>query len=768
MIFAQSQLKIIKKIIILSAALLSLLIVAINTVNVRTDISFIIPTDTKNKSILPKILNKQNENIIFIQISSIPPLQLIHANHKLSIALKKSKLIKQVLNGKQNLKNIKNNFIFKNRYLLSPNFNPTTDLTTNNIRENLLENKNISQNRFLKNIYLSDPTMIFKKILAKNIKKSTIYPVWISDDKKNSYLIILPHKKSSIDDKIEIINTIKSEVDKLKKQHKNLKLTLSGAGYFAAISKQKIQSKITLLSIFASISIAVIIIIGFGKKMLLLLTFMPVIISALVATLVVNIVFNGIHGITLAFGGVLLGLVLDFVIHLLNLHTDKNHKVAKFWQVIYLSAGSSILGFAILIISPYQLLSQLGLFMLVGIITSLLVLKFFMNKVISDLNLSVIKSHNKKNDGDDFYKFIKPKYIYLLTVTIIIILSWQFFNDRIKFNQQIQNFSIITSEQLQQDEKIRENLGLTDFGKMLIIKANSFQNVLKSINNIKPQLENLVEKNLIDDYKTITKYLPSKDRQRQIQAKIPDESSIDDLIHKSVIGLNLKPSALTGFKKDLLRNKTCKPIGLQELKNSKFFDIIDNLVVTDDKNYYGLVFFKNIKNYPEFKITIKKITSDNVAFIDIKKRIKDNLYSFKISFIQSIIMILLLFSITLLFFFKSIKKTIKALLVILLPVACVVIILSLLSIPINIFHLVGWLLLLSLGLDYILFANLNQHHLSVNYGMKYAMLSTVVTFGWLAVSGLYILTSLAITVSTGIILIYVFSLSLFATVNTKS
>jgi predicted exporter len=736
---------------------IALLLVVVISINIKpnSDMAFLTlnkniqKNTTNNNFIINSLLNRKEQNLFFIQISNLPLPKLIKANRTLVKNIQKSKITQRVLNGtlhnKKNLKALQRSLLFKYRYLANPEFNPKKDLKAEKIIKNIKNNNLLLQNSVMRYFFLQDPLMLYFKTIENEHKTS--YPLWIRDNKQKTYVMVVTDKKSSIDDLVLIANEIKKQTKILEKNFTDIKIKISGSGYFASKSKQKINTTILILSIVASIGITAILLFFFKQKRLILWFFLPVLISACVATLIVNFVHGNIHVITLAFASILLGISFDYVIHFLSANSEKKSTNKKFWQILYLSVGSTLVGFAFIATSDIKILAQLGLFMFCGIIVSVLILRFFFFNITKHIHLHATKISKTTT-------IIKPIWQYFIFIVIITIFITIY--DKIYLNYDIQKFSPIPQEELDDDKKIRQDINLPDFGKMLIIKDKHAQGILKQSLQLMPALNELKQKKLISSYDMLAKYINNKEQQLAIQKDIPSPTQIRKLITKIAENTNIKKSSLKKFQSALMFAKNAKPIDITKLKNKNHKDLLNKFLIKDDEHYYGLILLKGISSLAAFKKEISKITSDRLFFINIKEQIQNNILETQKELIQAIGVFLLCFIVILSLFLRSFIYAIKIIAPIIISGLIVVIFLAITNIAINIFHLVAFLLLVTLGLDYVLFSNLKKDK-PTNFALKISFLSTFIVFFLLIFSDILVLSSIGMVVGIGISLIYFFS-----------
>lgn len=92
--------------------------------------------------------------------------------------------------------------------------------------------------------------------------------------------------------------------------------------------------------------------------------FIPLALGVVSAISVVNLVFGSVHIVALAFGGVLLGLALDYPIHVMAHEGNRRRRAHR---LILLGAATTGISFLAMVGSQVPALMQAGLFILVGL-----------------------------------------------------------------------------------------------------------------------------------------------------------------------------------------------------------------------------------------------------------------------------------------------------------------------------------------------------------------------------------------------------------------
>ena len=99
----------------------------------------------------------------------------------------------------------------------------------------------------------------------------------------------------------------------------------------------------------------------------------------------VSLVFEDVHGITLAFGFTMLGIAIDYPLHLFSHARNVPGRTAiqRIWPTLRLGVTSTAIAYLALLFSGSQGLAQLGTFTVTGVIFALLVTRTWLPRFLS-------------------------------------------------------------------------------------------------------------------------------------------------------------------------------------------------------------------------------------------------------------------------------------------------------------------------------------------------------------------------------------------------
>ena len=240
----------------------------------------------------------------------------------------------------------------------------------------------------IKRMATADPMLLFTQKMtgmqAQGSKMSA--PLYrehfFSADRRHQLILARTNKAPmDIDAQAPILAMISEGFDaENEKAGRKYSLSFTGVNRFAVESATRIKADISWAMWVSSIGVLVIFLAFYRRLRFLPLVVAPLGFGMVTALGVTLAVYGTIHGLTLAFGSTLLGISIDFPVHLLNhmrLSREPDPEAARAnWRRLHwsltLGMGTTLIGFVILLVSEYPGVQQIALFGSVGVAAAFL------------------------------------------------------------------------------------------------------------------------------------------------------------------------------------------------------------------------------------------------------------------------------------------------------------------------------------------------------------------------------------------------------------
>ena len=276
----------------------------------------------------------------------------------------------------------------------------------------------------------------------------------MTKDKKKLLLFITSNIPSSETAKNTVfVEKLKSIQDNLNKQFKTkTSISYFGSALIAVANANQIKSDIILTTTIAMVTLMLILILFYRKIFIPLIIFLPTLFGALFAVAFLYFVKEQISAISLGIGSILLGITIDYSIHILT-HYKHNSDVKTLYKDItmplIMSSSTTAIAFLCLLFVKSEALNDLGIFAAVIVMAS----AFFSLLIVPHLyKPKENNSDQKKNIIDKLAHFSFHNNKFLIGFCILISIVCCFTYHDVKFNNDLSQLNLICEFEIHTNE----------------------------------------------------------------------------------------------------------------------------------------------------------------------------------------------------------------------------------------------------------------------------------------------------------------------------
>ncbi|HEY1892049.1 MAG TPA: MMPL family transporter [Steroidobacteraceae bacterium] len=630
----------------------------------------------------------------------------------------------------------------------------------------------------------SDPTgemMTLLDQLSHNQPPRTEDGVWVSRDGGRALLLVRTRTAGSdTDGQQHAVEAIQAAFGTaLASDHARAALVMSGPGVFAVQARTHIKSEVTRLSIIGSVLVVVLLLLVYRSLPALLLGLVPVVSGAIAGIAAVALGFGVVQGITLAFGVTLIGEGVDYSIYLfIQSRADSGADWRRsVWPTIRLGMLTSVCGFAVLLVSSFPGLAQLGLYSLTGVLAAGLVTRFVLPELLPrDFRIRDLTPIGRAA-GRVLSKASAARIaVALVAVGAAAVLG--LYRHQL-WSHDLSALSPVPVAAQNLDGRLRADLGAPDVRYLVVISAPDEQSALEGAEHVDAELDTLVDGDVISGYQSPAQYLPSLAVQRQRQQSLPPPDVLRARLTQALSGLPLRQDRLGPFLHDVEFARTEAPLTRASLDGTSFAAVADALLVRDAGEWHALVPLEApVSHGNALDVDIGRVRQvlsigapDRVTVLNLKDQ-ADALYS---SYLAGAVRLSLAgfaaIVVLLVIALRRPARVLRAVLPLALAVLTVAACLRLFGGPLTLLHVVGMLLIVAVGSNYALFFDQVSSSPGIDTAARgetaaseltlasllVANCATVVAFGVLALSSVPVLHDLGETVAPGAFLALIYA-----------
>jgi predicted exporter len=701
--------------------------------------------------LLDTLRDSPASRIILLDLSGAPEQQLAATAKRLTAALAATPHFQHILGVEQALPEAEQALLFRYRYLLNPGHFDVTAL-----RDALQQRlKELALGTPLDHQQLRrDPTAMQRQTLQRLITHTgprRHLGVWFSDDHRHALLLLHSAAPAfALDEQQLAIEAIYRTFTQLAVPQ--VELLVSGPPLFAVESRQRIREGSQRLTLWASIGVALLILLAYRSPMATLLVALPLFSGIIAGAAMVVLLFGQLHGIALAFGITIIGLTVDYPIHLFT-HGGDSRAAARIWPTLRLGVLTSAVGFSALLLSAFQGLAQMGLFAISGILVAAIVTRW----VLPALHTTEKQLH------PSLAPLIRVTlgrsqrlHLHWLAPLLFVVASlYVVAQGENVWESRLDRLSPIPPSQLEQDQQLRQRLHAAEPGQLLLLQDNSLESLLQQTEAVTERLEGAQREGRLDNFDTPSRYLPSSRRQLQYREALPDTPSLAATLATAGSGFPFQAGLFQPFLDDIDTARELQPLTPGSLEGTLTGVRLSTLLRRHEGGWYALITLGGIHD----QSAIARIATDAGAhYIDVPRQATRLVEHYRDEALHLIGVGMVMILLILAFSLRAVTRLFHVALPVFTAMAVTTALLVLLGERLSLFHLTSLLLVLGIGLDYSLFFDHCHREGHEDHGCRKttgALLicsaTTLLVFGLLALSPLPVLHAIGLTVSLGVL-----------------
>ncbi|WP_295986072.1 transporter [uncultured Variovorax sp.] len=693
--------------------------------------------------------------------------------------MRESKLFDLVQNGDVSDWSDTGTWVFDHRYQLSPGVNPG-HFTPEGLRDAITETLSMlgtPAGNAIKPLLDRDPTGETQRIAMELVPASSPRSedgVWMSRTAPRALMIATTRAAGSdLDAQAVAIARVHSAYEAATSAMgaEAPKLLLSGPPVFSVMSRDKIKTEAIHLAVVGGIVMGGLLLLAFASPRALVIAFLPVATGVVIGTASVSLVFGSVHGLTLGFGSTLIGETVDYAIYYLiqarqvgagavpgmgwRRWLDQN------WPTVRLGLLTSVCGFAALVFSGFPGLAQLGVFSIAGLVSAALATRYVLPVLAPDGATGMgMRRYMALLAGALVRGLPRLRWpLAALGVAALALVLWQGGH---LWRADLGAMSPVPKAAQQLDEMLRNDIGASDGGVLVVAFGDDEQAALRHTEAAAAKLDALVDNGELVGYEAVTRVLPSLEVQSARLAGLPDSQTLRANLAEATKGLPLPASRLEPFVADVEAARKLSPIQRAELAAGPLGSVLNTLMYQRPGGGWGtLLVLHPGSRFDQGRLEAALSGLPEVQVVDVGRELA-SLYK---RYLHEAFVQVLLGALAVVVLLGIYLRSWRRLLAVCQPLLFAVVLtlggMAVLQAALGILHLVGLLLIVAVGSNYALFFDqlrtTGRADEDTLASLMLANLTTVVSFGLIAISDIPALSSIGRVVAPGALLALVLS-----------
>jgi predicted exporter len=742
----------------------------------RTDMAAFLPRSSSvaQQALTDQVNDGAAAHLVLLAIEGAPPDVLAALSGALAARLRRQPEFVDVANGDEASFAGIRDFVWNNRYLLSPGVTPRV-FTVAGLHAALESDLGLlgsDMGGALQGSLPGDPTGEALRLAGVfgGAGPARFDGVWVSGDESRALLLVHTAAPGFDIDATQralgVIGLAFAGARAAVPGAGAARLEETGPGVFAVHIRDTTKADVTRLSMLATAGAVCLLLFAYRSPLVLLLGLLPVASGALAATAAVTLDFGFVHGITLGFGVTLIGESLDYAIYLFTQTApgeSPRETLGRVWPTLRLGAATSVVGFSAMLFSSFVGFAQLGLFSIVGLVAAACVTRFVLphlmprgffapgSGVLARPVLAVMAGGGWR--------------VPVVGVAVLLAGAALLSHRGGLWDGDLAKLSPVPAADQALDRTLRGDLGVADARYFAVFSAAGEQRALEESEALGASLQNLVAAGKLGGFEAPSETLPSERTQRRRQAALPDDSVLRADFSQASAGLPFRPGVFEPFFADVAQARRAKVITEADLPPALRLRL-QSMLVRNGDGWTVIAPLSGVADPAGVAAALGAAGVPGLQFVDLDRESGRLLEVFQ----RDASRLAEIGSVAILGVLLAGLRSVRRVVAVAAPLgAAVIVTAALLTLGggrLSIFMVVGFLLIVAVGSNYCLFferaepdARMRERAVA---SVTLANLCTVSAYGLMSLSRIPVLHDIGMTVAIGTFLSLVFGAALSA------
>ena len=656
--------------------------------------------------------------------------------------------------------------LLRYRYLLSPAVTPGR-FEAGGLREAVaasIAQLGSSAGLALKALFARDPTGEMLQLLDALSSQSSPAAgdgVWVSPNGERALLMAMTRASGADTDAQERLLAEVRERFAQVNASGGLRLRMSGTPVFSVHARETIKSEVTRLSVLGTLGVVTLLLLVYRSLLTLLVGLLPVASGVAAGVAAVALGFPAVHALTIGFGTTLIGEAIDYSIYYFVQGSDAVAWQRDFWPTVRLGVATSVCGFAVLMLSSFPGLAQLGAYSVAGLLAAAWVTRH----VLPLLPARPPELGRLERIGDvaarALHGLARLRWVAVLMTlgAVAVVALWP--GPRWATGLSGLNPAPLDLQAL--DTELRRDLGAPDLRHIVAVTASTREQALEAAGQVYAALAPALRQAGQGDLFSPTLFLPSQAVQRARQVALPDETALRERLALALADQPVKPERLAPFVQDVADSRALAPLAEEDLRGSSLGFAVQTLVLPRERGFAVLMPLRSSTEAAPSALVnawlarIRLAGDARALFLDLEEQTQRIFGAYLTEALMLVGAGVLAVTLLLALQLRSAQAVAGVLAPVAAAVAGVVAGHALAGVPLTLLPLIGLLLIVAVGSNYALFfdrgvdARTGAGRVALA-SLVLANLSTLMGFGLLGFSQVPVLRAVGATVGPGALL----------------
>lgn len=436
----------------------------------------------------------------------------------------------------------------------------------------------------------ADPLGAFRRVLERLVgAQNTLRVVdgqFLAGDGRHA-IVFLATKRSGFDTGVQrpFLGDLRAAFERVNGSHGGaLALETSGLNRYVVAGETRARGDAGWIAGISFVGVGAILLLALRSRASLVLTLLPGVFGLLTAAAVGLLVYGELDGITLAFGTTLLGLTIDYPIHLLNHHAmspvdERARRVARrITPSLALAAGTTMASYAGLAFTSLPGFRQIAFFSVVGVAASFAFTLLVLPAFLTDARPLPAGSRRFAGTLARAVLALEPHRGLLAVLAVALGLGSAAALPWLRWQDELAALSAPDPALVAEDQRVRARVSPFDAGRFAVASAETPAAAVELNDRVHAALAACIERGELEGVRSLHDLLWSPELQRRNWRALAETPDLAGRVERAFAAEGFRPEALAPFRAALAAGEPA-PLELAELRASELGRLIGPLVL---------------------------------------------------------------------------------------------------------------------------------------------------------------------------------------------
>ena len=538
----------------------------------------------------------------------------------------------------------------------------------------------------------------------------------------------------------------------------DLTLELSGVNRIAVATERSIRGDVDFISVMAITGVCTLFLLVFRSLRALLIAILPSMSGFAAATAVAVSFPTPLHGITLGFGFALIGVAIDYPIHVMNHHalssagTPPRDSVRSIRASLLLSGLTTTLSFVALALSDLPGLGDMGIFAAVGVPAALAVSVLALPAFLGPGGGATPLQRHLSGRSEDLVGWLSERPLLAAGLPLAFALVAALGLPQLRWQDDPATLMTAEPTLLAEDERVRGRIVDVDPGRFVLSLGKDAESALRLNDRVHARLSDAVATHHLEAQRSLHSFLWSQELQRENLTAFRGAPELAERIDQTFSAGGFRPGSFEGFAR-AIASPTAEPLRPEDLVGSPLERVLDSLAQIDER-WAAVTYLRGVQSGEGVREALEGL--EGAHYVDQEEVVGEIYEGYRRSTLRMIALGAAVVFLVLQLRYRNPRRGFLAFLPSALVALTTLGLFGVLGSPVNVVGTISLVIVLGMGVDYGVFS-VDSGSSPARVGatlssLLISCLTTLFVFGTLALSEQPALRSIGVTTGTGVLL----------------